>query len=215
MTEVECRLEFDQGYRLADWHFLNNKYLFDRLNKECNTIYVTANRYFGQFLYSIDQEYNHDWLRRQLGPVPFASLSQCILKLRKKYHEDADWIVNQIHEYGKFLALHVRSYYSVMEDVSMTFKCVNKLLEKGIINKAFILTDNLEYEKKARKLIRPNDALVTMVKELEKSYTRDSISRGYNFFLQCFICLEYSYTPMSIGKTVIVQIFNVYDREIR
>ena len=189
VQEEECHLEFDQGYRLVDWHFLNNKYLFDRLNKECNTIYITANRYFGQFLYTIDHEYNHNWLLHLLGPAPFAYLSKCILKLNKKYHEDADWIVSRIHEYGTFLALHVRSYYSINEDISVTFKCVNKLLEEGIISKAFVLTDNLEYEKKARKLIRPNDAIVTMVKELEKSYTKESLSRGKTVFLNHVYCV--------------------------
>ena len=133
---------------------------------------------------------------RLLGPTPFTYLSKCVLKLNEKYHEDADWIVDQIHEYGKFIALHVRSYYSINEDISITFKCINKLLKMGIVSKAFVLTDNLDYEKKARKLIRPTDALVTMVKELERSYTQDSISRGFTFVLSSsFVSFLPSFLP--------------------
>ena len=169
-TEVECSLRLDQSFMYLDiYYFLKSDWLLSKLNKICDVIYIYGNRYFGSLLYELNNEELVKKLNKTLTNNPYEHLGKTKFKINNIIDQSARLIVDEMHTYGAFLSLHIRSYYSKIDQIEVAFKCVNSLLDLGIIKKVFLATDSYEYENLAKKLVSPSDAIITMIKELEKS----------------------------------------------
>jgi hypothetical protein len=163
----DCLLNLDQGSDMTAYHHLNNVWLFDKMQQECEILYVQTNRYFGDLLYTIDHEHHGDYLNKLMGPHPLMALSYCIFRVRKDIRQKSDVLLSKLHERGPYMSLHIRSYYTEKSDIYPAMECINQLLRNDVIKNVFLSTDFDEYEALARSLVRPSDAVITLKKELE------------------------------------------------
>ena len=176
-TELDCNLDFSTSKNLTDYHFLNNKWLFYVMNKECDSLSIIANRYFGKFINSLDRENNPDnSLLSFLGSSPLFSLRRCIFNLNDSIQAQAAKTINSLHKLGPYLSLHMRSSYTKPESIHPAFACINKMLKMGVIHRVFLATDFEEFHNIAHKLVKPSNALVSIHKELQTRKSSEDFS---------------------------------------
>ena len=181
----ECILKFDQSSNLDNYHFMTDISLFQKMQDECELIYVQANRYFGHLLYTIDHENHGDYLTKLLGPTPLTDLSKCMFQIREHIRKEADEFVKKLRAHGPYMSLHIRSVYTNKYDIQPAIECANHMLKSGVIKKLFLATDFDQYQTLARSFMQPRDAMVTIQKQLQTSegarkYSSDRIFDSYD-----------------------------------
>ena len=165
---------------LHHFHFVNDTVLFNRLDAQCDVIYIHGNIYYGHLLLGPSFGKYSAYIRKHLK-APFHDLSKVVFRPKSYLMRKVDKIVEALRirmtynttREQKWLSIHMRGIMTKAPE--KTFACANALLSQGLISGVFFATDSAPLEKLAYSSITDSARnVLTVEKHLERKMNMDS-----------------------------------------
>jgi hypothetical protein len=180
VTTKSCKVHINEEEEYIHFHFITDKELYERLDTECDVIYMKANNYFAHFLLGEQfGELSRDF--RKIFDRPFNDISNILFKPDKHIIDKASevrkmlsagnkrWLSIQAHDMSKQGKLKHLDY----ESIEQAFHCANKLLKDKDIDYVFLATDSAKLEEYAYSLISDQKAYVLVGKSQQQNVLAD------------------------------------------
>merc|ERR1711871_418803 len=140
-SEFACHIRLDQ----SDWehfYFLKDRELFDRMNTNCDVIFLITNQLFHDLL--LDHTLFGEDADRLRGtfPFPFSNVSQIVFLPKPSISLQAELFYRQYLAGKKGLSIHSRGFYDSGKGLKKVFHCVNKLVTEGVVDTIFFASES-------------------------------------------------------------------------
>jgi hypothetical protein len=175
-----CKVHINEEEEYIHFHLITDKELYERLDAECDVIYMKSNNYFAHFLLSEEfGELSRDF--RKIFTQPFNDIASVLFKPDRHILDKAAdvrkmltagnkrWLSIQAHD----MSLQGKPKHLDYGSIKQTFQCANKLLEENEIDFVFFATDSAKLEDYAYSLISDQKAYVLVGKSQQQNVLAD------------------------------------------
>ena len=167
-----CQVRLDQ-WNFDSFYLLKDKALFDRLNKDCDIIYLKSNQYYNSFLMD---ESVHGPNARELNfqfSNPFHDISKIIFVPHYTINIGTTVFIEKKFKGLKWLSFYAKGFVEGSKDTTDAFACINKLLNTGEIGYVFFTAETSRHIDLAYNLIEQTSKVVTIERDMQNIVSKD------------------------------------------
>lgn len=167
-----CQVRLDQ-WNFDMFYLLKDRQLYDRMNWNCDIIYLKSNQFFSSLLLdeNVFGEEAQD-LKFQYAQ-PFSDFSKVVFVPRFGVNTAVNAFIGKRFAGMKWLSFYAKGFIEGSRDTTDAFACLNKLLDSNDIGAVFFTAENSRNIDLAYKLIKQKSKIVTIEKDMQNILTKD------------------------------------------